>query len=46
MVQETVFDLVYVVDGAVKLHRARLRGRGGHRRGGRLILALPVGQRE
>lgn len=46
MVQETVFDLVYIVDGTVKLYRARLRGWGGYRRGGCLILALPVGKRE
>lgn len=46
MVQETVFNLVYIVDGTVKLYRARLRGRGGYRRGGCLTLAFPVGKRK
>lgn len=44
MVQETVFNLVDVADGAIKFYGARLWGRRGHRWGGCWILALSAGQ--
>lgn len=40
MVQETVFNLVYIANGTVELYGARLGSRGGDRRGGGLTVAL------